>query len=470
MNNIILSRYQFLGEVYSKGNQNELNEGIFDFFKTLMKQEWNGIKSKDANVKKKLEEADKALTGFTVIKMKKSGTCTQIRQALCDFANTLWESKSKELEDGKKLQKMLMGLKDKGEISDEDEDQVKKSGTVSKYMSQFNIKDKALADNLKNYEKKITDLCKGDPDLTRWTNLLKNDIRNIINSLIIDEYDKVAKDSEKEKIKQAKEELKKQQAEEQKKIDKKNKEAQKAQEDAIKEIEKERTDALSNAGVSPIKNQTGDKAFQDLSSNFEKLFNDAGITEGHEYSFSNVINEGLSKKLSNLLGSDNMFGISDIDKITDISDKLVRTILKELKRVFEIVDKVSEQGKLFKETPSDTVQALYVGLSKVISHALTDGVLDDNTKLLLSKCSIDSDKTLGYGIPLIDPKDEKKGNVFTAVVGELTKSKSDVVKDELLAKYTKNMTKMFNEIAKTAQELKDKRQKEDEKKAKQEEE
>ena len=53
MNNIILSREQFLNEVYSKGNQNELNEGIFDFFKTLMKQEWNGIKSKDANIKKK---------------------------------------------------------------------------------------------------------------------------------------------------------------------------------------------------------------------------------------------------------------------------------------------------------------------------------------------------------------------------------------------------------------------------------
>ena len=53
-------------------DKNEINEGIFDFFKTLMKKEWQDVKSKDTNIKTKLEEVDRGLNGFTLIKMKKA--------------------------------------------------------------------------------------------------------------------------------------------------------------------------------------------------------------------------------------------------------------------------------------------------------------------------------------------------------------------------------------------------------------
>ena len=238
MNNTILTRDSFVTEVYSKQDKNELNEGIFDFFKTLMKKEWNDIKSKNADIKKKLEEVDRGLKGFTLVKMKKSGACAEIRQQLCDFANTLWESKEKELEDGMKLQKMLMGLKDKDKVTSEDEENVANSGKISDYMKQFNVKDKALADKLSTYEKRINQTCKGDPDLTRWTDILKSEIRNIVNDMVIDVYDKTASDEEKKKAKEKREILRKQQEEQKKAIEKKDKENLKKQEDAIKKIEK----------------------------------------------------------------------------------------------------------------------------------------------------------------------------------------------------------------------------------------
>ena len=106
MSNHILKRDAYISEVYSHKDKNEINEGIFDFFKTLMKKEWQDVKSKDTNIKTKLEEVDRGLNGFTLIKMKKAGACATIRQSLADFANTLWDAKQKELDDGNKLQRM----------------------------------------------------------------------------------------------------------------------------------------------------------------------------------------------------------------------------------------------------------------------------------------------------------------------------------------------------------------------------
>ena len=258
MSDKILTRDAFVKEVYPNKT---INEGIFDFFNTLMKKEWNNIKSKNEDIKKKLEEVDRSLKGFTVIKMKKSGECAEIRQLLCDFANTLWESKEKEFEDDMKLQKMLMGLKDKDKVSNEDEEAVKNSGKVSDYMKTYNIKDKALADKLKNIESRINETCKGDPDLSRWTRILKLEIRNIINDLIINRYDKEEGNDKKEKIKKYKERLKEQQEEQKKEREEADKKALKKQEDELKQIEKDRVDTLRNVGVTVIKDQTGDKAY-----------------------------------------------------------------------------------------------------------------------------------------------------------------------------------------------------------------
>lgn len=488
MDNYIKSRDTFIKEEYSKISQEELNEGIFDFFKTLAKNEWKSIKSKNTEILKELEKNDRELTGFTLIKLKKAGKCTQIRQALCDFANTLWEAKEKELEDGDKLQRMLMGLKDKGEISDKEEEQIKKAGTVSKYLKQFDIKDKALADNLKNYEKKINDLCDGDPDLTRWSNLLKNDIRNIVNNLIIKEYDKVAKDEDKKKeeIKKAEEKIKKQQEEQKKKGEKVNQEEDKETKKQIEEIEKERKTSISNLGVSPVdSNKSGDKIFQEINTEFKNILDELEInvdnlllkeSEGsNEYSFDNIINEG---KLVDVVSKDTLLGIKNIPELKKNAKVkatvLGKKILKELGIVFNVVDQISKNGEMFKELPGDSVQAMYVGLTSIVTHAMTDGKLDDNAKNLLSRCAI-SDKTIGYGLPKLEPDKEDSPNVFVAITDTLRKPKNEnafkegkkkEVNKDLFDLFKKNINTMFDEVSKFAEELKEKKEKENEQEAK----
>lgn len=501
MDNKILTRDSFVNEVYSKRCENELNEGIFDFFKTLMKQEWSNVKSKDATIKQKLEQADKNLKGFTVLKMKKAGACAEIRQQLCDFANTLWEAKLKEFEDGKKLQKMLMGLKDKDKITSEDEETVSNSGKVSKYMKQFNIKDKSLADKLTNYETRINQACKGDPDLTRWANILKADIRNIVNDMIIEKYDKeeAETDKEKEAVKKAKE-IEKAQIEAQKKeAEQKNKEQEKKQEEALKKIEKERTDVLASVGVKPLKNQTGDKAvstlmgaFNNIKDQLQKLADDkkdenndknddsskSTVADSLKYSFKNVINEseenenkGMSEDVKKILQSDLYFGLKQLSENENISDDGVNIIIAEMSVVFDACEKLStgELKNAIKQVPSDAIQAMFVGLAQTIVFALTNEDINSHKEILdlLARCAIASDKTLGYGLPAMEEGNDKSGNVFTTIMQTLkdANDKAGVFKDkdELLKKFKENITNIFDDITKKAEELKEARQKEDEK-------
>ena len=148
--------------------------------------------------------------------------------------------------------------------------------------------------------------------------------------------------------------------------------------------------------------------------------------------------------------------------------------MKITNAVFDAVNKIVEDGKKLKETPSDAVQALYIGLSKLIQAAYltNDGKLSDDTLELLARCAIDKDKTLGYGLPLIDPKKPKTGNVFVAITSTLTKIDENgevgkTINDkETLNRFRKNVIKMFDDIRKKAEELKGEREKEDEKEAK----
>lgn len=484
MDNYIKSRDEFIKEEYSKVNQEELNEGIFDFFKTLMKKEWTEIKSKNSNIKQKLEEADRTLNGFTLMKMKNAGTCKDIRQALCDFANTLWEYKSNELEDGKKLQSMLMGLKDKEEITDKEEEDLKKAGEVSKYLKQFDIKDKTLADNLKNYEKKISELCQKNPDLIRWSDLLKNDIRNIVNNMIVDEYEKLKKDNEKAKkaIEKAKEKIKKQEEEQKKKEEEKSKEEEKKSQDAIKNIEKERTKVLSSVGVKPLLGQTGDKAVETLISAFNDIKDKLSkLKESHKYSFDNIINEsekpkkddGVTDNVKKIIDGDVYFGLKELSKNKNLNNKLVKFIIAEMGVVFNALDELSkgDMKDSIKEVPSDSIQAMFVGLAKSIECALTNEKPSKDVLNLLARCAIDSDKTLGYGLPPMDEKNPDAGNMFTTLMQKLKDAKDEAgvfKKDEdLLNNFKHNMSSIFDEIVKKSKELKEKRQKENEQEAKQ---
>lgn len=478
MSNYILKRDTYISEVYSHKDNNEINEGIFDFFKTLMKKEWQDVKSKDTNIKTKLEEVDRGLSGFTLIKMKKAGACATIRQSLADFANTLWEAKQKELDDGNKLQRMLMGLKDKGDVSDKEEEQIKKAGTVSKYMRQFDIKDKALVDKLKNYEKKITEVCQGDPDLTRWSNILKDEIRNIVNDMVIAEYEKISGEekSAKKKIEKAKKKIKEQEKEKKKQTEEENKKAEKKQQDALKQIEKDREKVLSSVGVKPLKGQSGDKSVSTLMSAFNDISSEI-LGESYKYSFKNMLNEkeekkGLSDDIKKVLGGDVYFGLKELENKDDIDDKKLKIIISEIKVVFDALDKLissdSELKKSIKDVPSDAIQAMFVGISQTIIYALTDEDIKQHKDILnlLARCSIKSDKTLGYGLPSM--KDDE-GNIFTVLMQTLKDAKDGkgIFKDDtdLLNKFKQNITDIFDAIVKTAEDLKKKQKKKDEKEA-----
>lgn len=480
MKSHILSRNNYINEIYNISSNDNVNEGLFDFFKTILKVEWKGIKSKNSNILKRLEESDDNLRGFTLVKLKKSSDCTMIRQTLVDFANTLWEFKLKELEDGKKLQKLLMGIRDKESVSSSDTEKMKSLSSSSNFLKSFDIKNTTLLNKLQNYEKKINDICQGDPDLTRWSSLLKNEIRNIINDMIIDEYEKNAKDTEKEKIKEKEKIIQTQQEEEKKKIEKENNELQKKQDDMIKQIEKERGDVLSKTGVHVIKGQNGDKVFNTLTTAFTDIKKGLNIKEGAQYSFENIIEESdvnndkkeeqkeqkRLKKIQDILGSDVYFGLKDLTKIKDINSKLIKKIIKEINVVFNVVSEITDNGKKLQDVPSDAVQSMYVGLSEVIEHAMTDGKLDNEITQLLARCAIDSDKTLGYGLPLVDEKKPKEGNLFVAITNKLINAKDEAGvfgnDKELLNKFKQNMSKMFNDISNQAKKLKDEREKQDE--------
>ena len=156
---------------------------------------------------------------------------------------------------------------------------------------------------------------------------------------------------------------------------------------------------------------------------------------------------------------------------------------------------------MFAEVPSASVQAMMVALS----NAVIRGYMGDKFDIvgnefrisILTKCAIDSDATVGFNLPLIDPTKPDNGNIFVGVMNQFVKG--NVTSDEFasVAKATKkeekvlivkemgdydkekdtddkalnakidnwgkkkmsefkqNMTKLFDEILKKAKEIKD---------------
>ena len=63
----ILSRDNFINEVYTKRYSNNVNEGFFEFLKGLLKKQgWDDVKCSNEMIKSKLEELDNKLNGFTL--------------------------------------------------------------------------------------------------------------------------------------------------------------------------------------------------------------------------------------------------------------------------------------------------------------------------------------------------------------------------------------------------------------------
>ena len=477
-----------------------MNEGILDFFKTVFKQEWKSIKSKSSVIKQKLEKIDQGLSGFSLMKLKNSSKCNDIRQAICDFANDLLDSKMKELKDGKKLKETLMGVKDKDNVSDRDKEKVKNLGDVSKFMQQFHIKDKALAEKLKTNEEKIKTLCENDPNLIKWSNLLKNDIRNVVNDIIIQESD--AEDKEQyDKI------VKEQQKEEQKKIDDAEKEAKKNQEEALKTLENERNKALSDVGVTPLRGETGDKAIQELHSAFDKILSVANELKeaqgGGEESEKEGEGEGtdgktkpdmekIASSVKNAIETDTHFGLKTIIEVKTMEKEggdgkedgekgkpsqldIFKNTIAILEPTFKAIEDTQKKTKLLTDCTSDAVQALYVGVTCIVGNVVSGNTkeLGDSIKNLLARCAIDSDKTIGYGCPLLDENKPKEGNIFINVTNKLANGDDIIFKglkdsaqdtnkfNEFMANFKRGVSKIFDLVKTQAENLKKEKEKKD---------
>ena len=100
----------------------------------------------------------------------------------------------------------------------------------------------------------------------------------------------------------------------------------------------------------------------------------------------------------------------------------------------------------------------------------------------MAKCAIDSDATIGFNLPLIDPKKPDNGNFFVAIMNQFknenvsSKEIENVLKQEgidktavskklkvddeskisskLIKDFRQNMNTLFDEILKKAEELK----------------
>lgn len=468
MANIILKRDDFINEVYSRGNENELNEGILDFVRTLFRGEWKKVKTDDTQLRDKLEEVDRNLKGFAATKLKKSGPCALIRQALCDFASTLLKSKKKEFEDGIKLQKLLMSFKDKDDISYDDKRKIQGSSQISDYMKQFDIKDKSLAEKLKIYVKRINDATDGDEELVKWADIMLDEIKLIVNDEIIRLYDKTENTEKKDReTEKAKEEAKKEKEAREKLIKTTDDDLSKEALKKIKEIAKERKDALTGIGVTPItlNAKDGVKTYDQLKTEFNNILNLMGISVNESKvsdalknlfdSISEFVKKNKTKKIKEVFNNDNFLGFKNFidDKI---DKKLLKTFICEVKVAFDAIDVINKNNdnKYFTNIPSDAVQALCAGLVCFIGSAIFDRDLDDNTKTLLARCAVGSDNTIGYGLPYLD--DENKQNIFVEVIQKINDVDPQLFGNDnsLVSKFKKKITEFSNIISDTAKKLK----------------
>ena len=106
----ILSYNDFSNDVEKYRNGESVNEGLLQFLKSLFRQDWSDIQSDNKSLKDGLERIDRKLDGYTMLKRSNFDACHKFRQALCDFANQLLEVKFEELENGRALKKVVMGV------------------------------------------------------------------------------------------------------------------------------------------------------------------------------------------------------------------------------------------------------------------------------------------------------------------------------------------------------------------------
>jgi hypothetical protein len=417
-------------------NENELYEGLlstlFGGLKMLLKKDWDNIKCKNPSVLSQLKDIDKSLQGYTMIKMQYSGECNTIRQNVADYYNDILDYKLLQLEKEENADKFL-----EKENKDKEEGENTETNGVAKVL---NLKDKTLLDSLKKYKDNIATACKPNPKLREYADQMLNAVVVIVNDIVLAELEKMGADKskieeERKKLKEREEELK----EIRKKMDE---DAKKAGEEAMKELAKERDNNMRTLKIKPIGAMDGDKAVDLISKQFADMlgeFNDGKINESAlPTGYSEVLRSdtyiGIQKSLEELEWN---FSDNEENAGKGFYDKfLIRVILNKINTVFEVIAKNKD---MFKGVPSASVQAMMVSLSNAVIYGFMGKKFNiDNARLsLMTKCAIDSDATIGFNLPLIDPKKPDNGNFFVSIMNQF---KNDDISSKEVENAVKSMS------------------------------
>ena len=237
---------------------------------------------------------------------------------------------------------------------------------------------------------------------------------------------------------------------------------------------------------SKFENAEGTRAYSEEFKNseyfnhFNKLINDEDILKSDTYI-------GIQKTLEEL----------DFDSDKEFNNKFfIRVILNKIDTVFKVVLKNKD---MFKGVPSASVQAMMISLTNSIIYGFVGDKFDITKKneiiSLMAKCAIDSDATVGFNLPLINPKKPDDGNFFVSIMnqfknenisskeiddtvklfidnGEIDKLKEEwdegkekdtendafgkKISSDIMKKFRQNMSKLFDIIVKKAKKLKEK--------------
>jgi hypothetical protein len=413
-----------------------------------------------------LKEIDKSLSGYTMTKMEFSNECNNIRQNVADYYNDILDYKLLQLEKEDNAEKFME--KEKMDTENEEKGENKQVDVVAKVL---NIKDKTLLDTLKKYTDNIKTNSSKSPKLKEYADQLLNSVTVIVNDIILNELEKRGVD--KAKL----EEKRKKLEEEKKKIDevrqKMDELAKKAGDDALKKLSQERDEKMRNIGVDPIGAMDGTKSIEMITKQFDDMIKE----------FDSLNESKLPNGYSDIFKSDTYIGIKktfEEDLEENNPDEtynkfIIKSILSKINDVFKVILKNKE---MFKGVPSASVQAMMISLTNVIIYGF---VGNDNTKpikfniendenrlSLMARCAIDSNATIGFNLPLIDPKKPDNGNFFVSIMNqfkntdinskEIEKIKEDEGIDidvsKLMKDFRQNISTLFDEIIKKAEELK----------------
>lgn len=441
----LINRENYIKEYLRKNvdNENDINEGllstVFGGLKMLLKKDWANVKCKNPSVLTYLKDIDKSLEGYTMTKMEFSGECTTIRQNVANYFSDILDYKLKQiekLESDKDIDEYLeRENKEREEVEKKDPDaenpENKKSIGTNFVSKLLNLKDDKLKENLKKYKENIKSVCKKSPKLQEYADQLLNSVIVFVNDVLIQELEKKEVN---EKTKQKLEEIKKKNEEEEKKFDKKLKElskkANKANEEELKKLSADREKTLKDIGITPIGAMSGDKAIDTIVKQFSNMLGEFKDLE---------LNESvLPGDYSNILKSDNYIGIQkSLEKLNwNISKKskttkleasekfLIRVILSKINTVFKVL---SKNKKMFKYTPSISVQAMMAALTNAIIYGFIgeqekkngkEFNIDGELLTLMTKCAIDSNATIGFSIPPMDINKPENGNFFVSIMHE----------------------------------------------------